>query len=528
MKIAIYSRKSRFSESGESVENQIQLCKEYIEKHFDNIEKFYIYEDEGFSGGNTDRPQFQLMLKDAKNKKFDVLVCYRLDRVSRNIADFSNLIEELQRHDISFISIKEQFDTSTPLGRAMMYIASVFAQLERETIAERIRDNMHQLAKTGRWLGGTTPLGFDSEPITYIDHEGKQKKMYKLSPIKGELEIVKLIFDKYLEFQSLSQLEVFCLQNNIKTRKGKDFGKITLRRILTNPVYCKADIDAYNYFYENKALICDDKSKYNGKCGLIGYNKNFKKGTMVIQKDISEWIIAIGKHKGIIDGKDWVEVQNILNRRKGLSPRQATSHYALLSGLIRCKKCNGSMIVKYGPIKSGTNKRIAYYVCRMKVNSRQARCQNTNLRVDETDKYVIDELKKLIETGVLKDLDKAQKQLENKNLMRKNIKDKISENEKAIDNLLKQLAKTENETITKYIFAEIEKLDKENKELKEKLENYNIENQIANISVFKNACIKFYEMIDNVPIEQKRNLLQSIVNKVWWDGENLEIDLFDI
>ena len=250
MKIAIYSRKSRFSESGESVENQIQLCKEYIEKHFDNIEKFYIYEDEGFSGGNTDRPQFQLMLKDAKNKKFDVLVCYRLDRVSRNIADFSNLIEELQRHDISFISIKEQFDTSTPLGRAMMYIASVFAQLERETIAERIRDNMHQLAKTGRWLGGTTPLGFDSEPITYIDHEGKQKKMYKLSPIKGELEIVKLIFDKYLEFQSLSQLEVFCLQNNIKTRKGKDFGKITLRRILTNPVYCKADIDAYNYFYE--------------------------------------------------------------------------------------------------------------------------------------------------------------------------------------------------------------------------------------------------------------------------------------
>ncbi|OAA83275.1 hypothetical protein WY13_03603 [Clostridium ljungdahlii] len=119
MRAAIYSRKSKFTAKGESIENQIEMCKEYCNKNFDEEIEFIIYEDEGFSGGNVDRPQFQQMIKDAKNEKFDALVCYRLDRVSRNVADFSSTLELLQQHDISFISIKEQFDTSTPMGKAM-------------------------------------------------------------------------------------------------------------------------------------------------------------------------------------------------------------------------------------------------------------------------------------------------------------------------------------------------------------------------------------------------------------------------
>ena len=157
MKVAIYSRKSKFTGKGDSVENQIEMCKEYIRTHFEDAE-VVIYEDEGFSGGTIDRPEFKHMLLDAKKKKFNVLMCYRLDRVSRNVADFSTLLDDLSLYDIAFVSIREQFDTSTPMGRAMLYIASVFAQLERETIAERIRDNMLQLAKTGRWLGGITPI----------------------------------------------------------------------------------------------------------------------------------------------------------------------------------------------------------------------------------------------------------------------------------------------------------------------------------------------------------------------------------
>ncbi|MDV9850653.1 recombinase family protein [Clostridioides difficile] len=126
MKAAIYSRKSRFTGKGDSIENQIQLCIDYAKSI--GIKDFLIYEDEGFSGSNIDRPQFKKMMQDAKDKKFNYLVCYRLDRISRNVSDFSTLIEKLNELNISFISIKEQFDTSTPMGRAMMFISSVFAR----------------------------------------------------------------------------------------------------------------------------------------------------------------------------------------------------------------------------------------------------------------------------------------------------------------------------------------------------------------------------------------------------------------
>jgi site-specific DNA recombinase len=162
---AIYTRKSKYTGKGESIDNQIKVCKEHLARNA--INNFLIYEDEGFSGKNIERPKFQAMLRDAKDKKFDILICYRLDRVSRNIADFAALIQELEKYNISFISVSEQFDTSTPMGRAMMYIASVFAQLERETIAERIKDNMLELAKTGRWLGGRTLLVLKALQLQY-------------------------------------------------------------------------------------------------------------------------------------------------------------------------------------------------------------------------------------------------------------------------------------------------------------------------------------------------------------------------
>ena len=150
--IAIYSRKSRYTGKGESIGNQIDLCREYIRTHYGDAaaEHAVVFEDEGFSGGNLNRPDFKKMMTAAKDRKFKAIVVYRLDRISRNISDFSSLIEELGRLGIDFVSICESFDTSSPMGRAMMYIASVFSQLERETIAERIRDNMHELAKTGR------------------------------------------------------------------------------------------------------------------------------------------------------------------------------------------------------------------------------------------------------------------------------------------------------------------------------------------------------------------------------------------
>ena len=196
-----------------------------------------IYEDEGFSGGNINRPKFQKLLSDIKKEKFDILICYRLDRISRNVSDFSTTLEELQSYGVDFISIKEQFDTTTPMGRAMIYIASVFAQLERETIAERVRDNMVELAKSGKWSGGRTPLGFDSESSSYIDEEGNERKLVKLVKNDEELQLVNLIYDTYLREGSLHKTEVYFASHNIKSNRNILLEKTSLKVILNNPVY---------------------------------------------------------------------------------------------------------------------------------------------------------------------------------------------------------------------------------------------------------------------------------------------------
>lgn len=124
----IYSRKSKFTGKGESIENQIELCRQYIASHYgaEQAENALVYEDEGFSGGNLERPEFKKMMRDSHEMQFAAIVVYRLDRISRNIGDFAKLIEDLGERQIDFISIREQFDTSSPMGRAMMYIASVF------------------------------------------------------------------------------------------------------------------------------------------------------------------------------------------------------------------------------------------------------------------------------------------------------------------------------------------------------------------------------------------------------------------
>ena len=180
-KAAIYARKSKATEKGASVENQINKCKTHLNNL--DITDVLIYKDDGFSGKDTDRPAFIQMMKDAKNKKFTTLICYKFDRVSRNVSDFSNLVDELTELGISFISLSEQFDTSTPIGKAMMNICSVFSQLERETTCLRVTDNMYALAESGYWLGGECPTGYKNKRVFYTDSSGKQKSYSVLEPI---------------------------------------------------------------------------------------------------------------------------------------------------------------------------------------------------------------------------------------------------------------------------------------------------------------------------------------------------------
>ena len=260
--VGIYARKSKFSETSESVANQVAMCREHCDRIFPGCSYLIYDDDEGYSGKNTNRPSFQRLVSDIKARKVNVLCCYRLDRISRSIRDFCTLLDDLQRYGVAFVSLRDQFDTSTPMGRAMMYIASVFSQLERETIAERVRDSLYEMAKTGRWLGGNTPSGFDAVPVETI-RDGVTRKMYKLSPLPDRLSQVLDLYSRFAEFGSVTKLLSYCLTHGIKSQNGKDFSRTTLRLLLTNPVYCTADDAAWRWFSSGNYDLCATQADFS-------------------------------------------------------------------------------------------------------------------------------------------------------------------------------------------------------------------------------------------------------------------------
>ena len=530
-KAAIYSRKSIFTGKGESIENQIEMCKDYYLRHYGSDVDFIIYEDEGFSGGNTKRPKFQEMLSDIKLKKFDTLICYRLDRISRNVADFSSTLELLQDNNIDFISIKEQFDTSTPMGRAMVYISSVFAQLERETIAERVRDNMLQLAKTGRWLGGQEPFGFKSEKITYIDENFNERSLMKLSPVKDELEVVKLIFDKYLETNSITQVTNYLQDNLYKGKNGGDWGTTQVKKILSSAIYVISTEETHNYL---KSLGINVYGEPNGN-GYLSYNKTRK---MIFDRDITEWIYAVAKHKGVIDSKTWLTVQSILEKNKHKKIKRTatgTNNTALLTGILKCSKCGSNMIIKQGhKSKTEEGKRYDYYVCSKKDNSRGKKCDNKNVRADRLDSIVLRELKNYnkdyLEESLIEILNTATDNSNNINKINK-LNLEISEKETSISNLVKQLSSAPNEIVSNYIMEEINKLSNDISEAKKLLEKLKEnketkKNDIDNLNLILDMLNTFNGTFDFIEdIQQKRLMLQTLLSSAIWNGENYEVKL---
>lgn len=528
---AIYSRKSVFTGKGESIENQIQMCKEYASKNL-NISEFIIYEDEGFSGGNINRPEFQKLLHDVKQKKFDALICYRLDRISRNVADFSSTLELLQDNNISFVSIKEQFDTSTPMGKAMVYIASVFAQLERETIAERVRDNMHQLAKTGRWLGGQTPLGFESEKVSFLDEEYKERIMYKLKPVKEELKKAKFIYEKYLETSSIHKVLKYLLASNIKGKNGGDFASMSVNDILRSPTYVQSNEEVKAYLNHKGMNFCGDP---NGN-GILIYNK---KNSKYKENDISEWIAAVAKHKGIISSKDWLQVQYKLDKNSQKhSIRQGTSKRSLLSGVLKCAICGSPMRVNYGRKKKDGTK-IYYYCCTLKAHSGKTRCDNPNVRGDYLEKDIIAHIRKLNKEKVLKEIEASKNTMENITVssasrkMQKEIENKKSEMNALLENLSKA-----NSIVYDAIMEKVNTIGNEIKELQSKLNNIDakkekVKEDKINIQIMLNAITEFNTLFgkpqsnedDANAIMRKRILLETIIDRIDYNGFTKNVDV---
>lgn len=536
MKAAIYTRKSKFSPTGDSIENQFQLCKEYALQNIKSlkIDEFIEYEDEGYSGGNTNRPSFQNLIEDAKNKKFDILICYRLDRISRNVSDFSTTLALLQNYNIDFISIREQFDTTTPMGRAMIYIASVFAQLERETIAERVKDNMLELAKTGRWLGGTAPLGYKSEPVTYLDENMNEKTLSKLIIVPDELEVVKLIFEKYLELKSLAKVEAYFLKNHYTTRRGAKFDKTKLVRILTNTVYVKSSDKVIEYLSSQNITICGNP---DGIHGILTYNKLKPALTRDGQttremRDTSDWIAAVSSHKGVISDSDWLEAQKIREGNKDRFTVSARTHNALLTGIIKCDVCGAPMRILHGVINKKTGKRFYYYVCSAKRDSKGTICTNPNGKVETIDRIIIDNIKQLGKNKVtlidnLKKSNKQEIKQAKKENKENNILNLINQKKLQIDNLLNKISLDTD--LADLIIPKIKTLKEEIKTLE--LEKLNSNDSLQDLEA-KELSLSFIELllnkcslVDTLSFDEKKTLLRGLTENISWNGNTSELNI---
>lgn len=522
-RIAIYSRKSRFTGKGDSIENQIEMCKEHIKKFVSNDVEFLIYEDEGFSGGNTNRPAFKRLINDIKYGSIDLLICYRLDRISRNVADFSSVLDILQEYKVDFISIKEQFDTSSPMGRAMIYIASVFAQLERETIAERIKDNMLEMAKKGKWTGGKLPLGFISKKTAYIDEEGKKRFKVTLVHDTKDLEFVKFLYEKYLELGSLHKLETYTHENNIRSESGKIFEKSTLKIILQNPIYVKADENVFNYF-ENKGWSVYGEP--DGIHSLLSYNKTEtakKDGKLTKRnKDESESLVAVSNIEGYIDSSLWLKVQYQFKKNKDTFPRLGKTHNALLVGKLFCGNCGTRMIIQHGRTSSKTGIKNFYYVCSLKKTSKKKLCKAHNVKTDFLENLVLDALEKLYDKKeYISDSLKINLK-QNKNTIEEinNTKKLIEINNTKLCTLVEKLSLDFDNLISDILIPEMKKLKLEINALESKLEDLKLKKQdsemnrieIDLITSLLNKCKNIKEL-DR--IEQKQ-IINCLIDSIYY------------
>src|SRR5882672_7535124 len=192
------------------------------------------YDDGGYSGGSTDRPDLQRLLEDIRARKIDVIVVYKVDRLTRSLVDFAKLVELFDAHGVSFVSVTQQFNTTTSMGRLTLNVLLSFAQFEREVTSERIRDKIAASKRKGIWVGGNLPLGY-------------QMQDGKIAIVEEEAELVRSIYRRYLELGSVNELLRDLKERNIRTktrllstgatRGGIPFGRGALYYLLSNHFY---------------------------------------------------------------------------------------------------------------------------------------------------------------------------------------------------------------------------------------------------------------------------------------------------
>lgn len=378
---AIYARQSVDKVDSISIESQIEFC-----KYETRGEPYRVYKDKGYSGKNTDRPEFQQMLTAIRNGEIKRVICYKLDRCSRSILDFANLMEEFQKYNVEFVSCTEKFDTSSPMGRAMLNICIVFAQLERETIQQRVFDAYHSRNKRGFFMGGKIPMGFKTEPF-YL--EGKRTSRYVM--VEDECQILEFMYAIYEKpLTSLGDVVKALNEAGIKHPRKEDgrWTRTHIGRLLHNPAYVKADLAIYNFFKENGVIIHNPPEDFIGTNGCYLYSE---KGKTHPNYRLEGHHLVLAPHKGFIPSDVWLRCRK-KHKLAGETVRQNKVKNTWLVGKMKCAKCGYALVIRKCTKPSG--KEFRYIIC-SESQEAEKRCDGVHgLKAEIIEQIIFDEMKK--------------------------------------------------------------------------------------------------------------------------------------
>lgn len=501
----IYVRQSVDKKDSISIETQIDFCKRVI-----GDEQYKVYADKGYSGKNIKRPHFQELLQDIMDGIVSKVIIYKLDRMSRSLLDFSKLIEFFKKYDVSFQSTQEQFDTSTPMGNAMLSITMVFAQLERETIQQRIKDNYYARGKKGFFMGGVTPYAF-TKISTSI--EGKKastfEENYELSPI------VKCIFELYADKSySLNSIAKALNHDGIPSPSDSVWDSSKINRILRNPIYVESDADIYNYYKERGCICSNDIAEFVSGNGCYIYGKRESNERKYV--NVEGHTLSLGLHQGFIASSQFLRAQRRLDENTQIKNTGKGKH-TWLSGLVKCGHCHTALVVSSGNTKDGI---VKYLVCRGKsigiCHTQNGYGRKKGIRVDEVEEIVENRIFKMVE--LKKDLFYQHVEVSGK---RENeLKIKITKIDEQINKLI-EIIVSGTEITAKYLNDKISSLDSEKKQLLKQMEND--KSGSPKIESIK----QFYDIIDeweNLTFDQKKEIAYRLIDKLYITEEEIKIE----
>jgi DNA invertase Pin-like site-specific DNA recombinase len=338
----------------------------------------------GYSGKNTDRPQFRQLLRDINDGLVARVVVYKLDRISRSILDFTNMMELFRRHDVEFISSTEKFDTSTPMGRAMLNICIVFAQLERETIQTRVTDTFYSRCTRGLRMGGKAPYGYRTEQFTL---DGIRTK--RLVAQSGEAEQIRRMFEIYADPES-SYGDILRSFAGAGGLGEKRVGPSLLARMLRNPVYVRADLSIFEFFKDCGAAIANEADDFSGTNGCYLYRGRDNNPEGI--DDINGQLLVLAPHEGLVPPDLWLTCRRkLMNNPTIQSTRKPKNTW--LAGKIKCGHCGYALLSMANPSD------IRYFRCSKRSNNKS--CPGCG-------KLLVTELERIIHDKMVKRLRKFQ------------------------------------------------------------------------------------------------------------------------